>query len=123
MFEKASRIKLRFDTRLGNLNVEDLWDMSLNQLDELALDLDQKKESTSKSFLEDKTEEDSTDKLRFDIVLRILKTKQSESKAREVAADRKAKKEKLLEILAQKEEESLVGLDADEIRKMIEDLS
>lgn len=48
MFEKASRIKLRYSTNRGVLSVEDLWDLSLEQLDPIAQDA----ELESKSYEE-----------------------------------------------------------------------
>ena len=46
MFEKASRLKLRFSTSIGMLSAEDLWDLPLSSrngtanLDDVARNLD-----------------------------------------------------------------------------------
>ena len=32
MYKKASKLKLRFQTQKGNLSVEQLWDLSLDDL-------------------------------------------------------------------------------------------
>ncbi len=36
MFEKASRLKLRIATAMGQLTVEDLWDLNLATLNAIA---------------------------------------------------------------------------------------
>ena len=36
MFEKASRLKLRFKTQNGIIAVDDLWDLTLDSLNTLA---------------------------------------------------------------------------------------
>lgn len=123
MFEKAARLKLRFDSRVGNLSVEDLWDLPLTKLNDLAKSLNkQTKESKEEDFLEEKSSEDTITQLKFDIVLHILKTKKDEKEAKNQAAAKKAEREKILEILSKKKEEALISLDEETLNKRLEEL-
>ena len=81
MYKEASKLKLRFQTTKGILSVEQLWELSLTELDALAVSLEEEyKNSDGKSFLDKKTEKDKMVKLRFDIVLNVLNTKVEEKK-------------------------------------------
>lgn len=107
-FKLASKLKLRFQTNKGLLSVENLWDLSLLELDELAVSLEiQHKESGKKSFIVKTSSKDRIAKLRFDIVLDILNTKDEESQAALAEIERKANNEKILRIIADKKDESL----------------
>ena len=123
MFEKAARLKLRFESRVGNLSVEDLWDLPLTKLNELAKSLNKQiKESKEEDFLEEKTSEDTKTQLKFDIVLHILNTKKAENEAKNQAAAKKAEREKILEILSKKKEDALEKLDEETLNKRLEEL-
>ena len=51
-FEKASKLKLRFSTNRGELSIEDLWDLSLESLDQIAVAIDKALETAGKkSFI------------------------------------------------------------------------
>ena len=89
LFEQASRQKLRFKVN-GLVSVEDLWDLSLAQLDTLAKDLRRQSRETEESFIEEK-KSDSTLELRFEIVKHIITTRLAERQARADAKDREAK--------------------------------
>jgi len=123
MFEKATREKIRVSTAKGNLSVEQLWDLNLRQLDELAIALSNELENEKKkSFLTEVPAENKAKKLKFDIVLHILNVKKDERDARKEASEKKAKKDKLLAVLAEKEDQELRGKSAEEIRKELEAL-
>ncbi len=123
LFEKATRLKLRFNTNVGMLAVEDLWDLSLPGLNDLAKSLNRDiKESKETDFLKEISTEDTVTKLQFDIVLHVLNTKKSEADERKNAAVRKEKKEKLLAILARKQDSALEDMSEDDIKKMLEEL-
>ena len=69
MFEKASRMKLRYQTNRGVISVEDLWDLSLESLDAIAISLNKKlKESQTESFIKTKTKDTTELELKFNIV-------------------------------------------------------
>lgn len=128
MFEEASRKKLRFETSMGTLGVDDLWDLPLTSktgrtnLDEIAIDLNKKLERQTVSFVEPAGPSNPLTQLRFDIVTHIIKVRVEEKKAADTARDKAAEKQKLLEILARKQDQKLEAASEEEIRKMIEAL-
>lgn len=123
MFLKASRERLRFTTDKGLLSVEDLWALSLQQLNKIAKALNKElKVSAEEDFLGDTSVEDTITKLRFDIVLKIIEIKKEEAKVKREASSRKERKQKLLGILAEKEDDVLKGMTPEEIRKELADL-
>jgi hypothetical protein len=123
MFDKATRTKLRFQTDRGQLCVEDVWDLNLTALNALAKSLNRKlKQDQEEDFLSTKTEADATDKLRFDIVVSILEVKKAEKVEKEQAADKKAKREVILGVLARKQNEAIEGKSVEELMKELEAL-
>jgi chemotaxis signal transduction protein len=128
MFEKASRLKLRFGTSRGNITTEDVWDLPLTSpngacLDDLAKSLNKAvKDSGEESFVVKRNTVNTTLALKFDIVKHIIKVKLEELEARETAAATKAKKEKILNIIADKEDDSLKNTSVDKLKEMLADL-
>lgn len=119
-FKQASQQKLRFVTSKGTLSVEQLWDLSLEDLNTLALGLEEAyKDSGKKSFLTTRSVKDKTAKLRFDIVLDILNTKVEEADAAREAKETKAHNEKILELIQGKETEALKGKSVKELKAML----
>ena len=123
MYKQASKQKLRFPTDRGLVTVEDLWDLSLEKLNVLAVAYNRKiNESSEVSFLEESTVEDKTAKLCFDIVIDIMNEKRSDNKKRASASMVKAEKELLLDVLDRKKKESLESLSVEELTKRISEL-
>lgn len=122
MFEKASRVKLRYSTNRGVLSVEDLWDLSLEQLDPIAINLNKRlKESQTESFIKTRTK-DATE-LKFNIVKHIIDVKLQEQEERIVAAEKKAKRQKILDLMAKKQDAELESKSYEELAKELEALS
>lgn len=122
IFEKASRLKLRVAFK-GHLRVEDLWDLPLEQLDELYGELSEQLDGTKrKSLLGKKTEADELAALTVEIVTHILKTKQAEQDERKTKAAKAARRRELTALLADKQNEELRGKSVEEIQKMLEEL-
>lgn len=115
-FEKATRLRLRFETSRGNLNVEDLWRLPLAELDKLAIALNkQLKESSEESFIKAKSKDNKLLELRFDIVKHIIETLLSEDEEKKKAADKRAKREQLLELISKKKNQELEGKSLEEL--------
>lgn len=123
MYKVASKMKLRFATSKGNLSVEDLWDLNLITLDKLAVALDEEiSKSPRKSFIAETTPENEVAKLKLDILKDIIKTKMEEKNKKDAEKQRLSEKNKLLEILAKKQNESLENLSIEELQKRIAEL-
>ena len=119
-FKQASKQKLRFQTAKGLLSVEQLWDLSLSDLDSLAVSLREAYEnSKGKSFLTKRTTKDATIKLQFDVVLDILQTKVEESELLREAKENKENNEKILNLISEKKDEELKGKSLKELQKML----
>lgn len=119
-FKLASQQKLRFQTNRGSLSTEQLWDLSLEDLDTLAVALEvQHKESGKKSFLVKKSEKDKIAKLRFDVALDVLTTKVEEAQALAEAQEIKKHNEKIITLISEKQDESLKGKSIRELEKML----
>lgn len=119
-YKEASRQKLRFQTSKGLLSSEQLWDLSLTDLDTLAVSLQESYEnSKGKSFLEKRTTKDKTLKLQFDIVLDVLQTKAAEVEAAQTERENKEHNQKILELIKEKQDDSLKGKSIKELEKML----
>ena len=128
MFEKASRMKLRFNTPVGMISVEDLWDLPLiskaghTNLDDLARDLSKRVAETEESFVEKPAPKDVKTNLGFEIVKHIIGIRLEERDKAKAALAKKVKKAKILEILASKEDNAMQDMSEDDLKKMLEEL-
>jgi hypothetical protein len=128
MFEKASRLKLRFNTPKGVLAVEDLWDLPLSSartvsLDDLAKALNRAlKESEEESFVAKASKKNEELQLSFDVVKHVIAVKLAERDAESKRLEAKEKKERILAIIADKQDEQLKSATLEELQNMVADL-
>ena len=128
IFERSVKEKVRFNTDIGSLLPEDLFDLPLTgdtavNLDDLAKSLNREvKASAEESFVKKATRTNSTLKLKLDIVKRVIEIKLEDTERRENAAATRARKTRLTELLAQKRDAKDADLSEDEILKLIEEL-
>ena len=127
-FEKASRLKLRFTTSKGDITVEDLWDLKLTSRNGFDLDTVAKslntavKESGEESFVLKRNTKNAILDLKFEIVKHIIKVKMDEADVAEKSAENKSKKETILGIIANKQNEELQGKSVEELTAMASSL-
>ena len=119
MFEKASRMKLRFNFK-GQCSVEDLWELPLENLDIMYRSLRKKQRDLEgeESLLTQKTIEDETLELQIGIIKRIVEVKKAEKEARVLELENRQQARKLDELIAEKKQESLRGKSLEELIKM-----
>ena len=122
MFEQAVRGKLRWFFR-GNLSVEDLWDLNVESLDAIFKQLNKRaREAEEEESLLSENTENKVLRLKIEIVRYIVETKLSEKAAMQNLAAKKARKEKLLKILQDKQDASLSEMSEAELQKAIAEL-
>lgn len=122
MFEIATRTKMRFPFK-GLVSVEDLWDLSVKDLDGIFKTLNaQVKKSQEESLLATKTKEDETLAIQIEIVKHIVKTKLDEAETAKQSKELKEKKQKIMEIIAAKQDESLHNASVEELQAMLANL-
>lgn len=128
MFEKASRLKIRYETTKGKLTIEDLWDLPLISntginLDSIAREVYlQLKSGADVSFVIKEKKSDEIIQLKFDIIKHIIDIKLAEKELAEKAKLNKEKKQQLLSVIEQKENEQLLGSSLEDLKKMAEAL-
>lgn len=121
MFEMAIREKLRFNYK-GLCTTEDLWDLSVKALDSIYKELKSQLKQQEDSLLEEKNTIDKTVQLRIDIVTYIVKTKLEEKKIKEDAIIKAERKQKILGIIASKQDAALSEMSIDDLTKLVNEL-
>ena len=122
IFEYAVRNKVRFPFK-GMISVEDLWDLSLTNLDSIYKTLNRQiKQSEEESLLSTKTNVDTELEVQIEIIKHIVSVKLAEKEARESELARKEQKQKIMSIIAAKEDEALRNSSIDDLKNMLENL-
>lgn len=128
LFLTATREKFRFQSTVGLVSIEDLWDMPLTStrgpcLDDIAKTLNRavKAADDDVSFVRPAATNKKGDDLqaKFDIVKHIIEVKLAERDAAKAAEDKKAEKQRLLELIAKKKDQALEGLTIEELTARI----
>lgn len=120
IFEQAVRQKVRFNYK-GQASVEDLFDIPLTALDNLFKGLnaelnEQKGESllaTNKSSVVSELE------LKIGLIKHVVGVRLAEQEARQTALANKERKQKILDIIADKQDEDLKGKSIEELTSLV----
>jgi tryptophanase len=121
-FEVATRSKFRFPFK-GLISVEDLWDLSVENLDNIYKVLNsQLKQAQEESLLNTRSKTDKELDVRIEIVKHIVSVKLEENAERLKAKERREQKQKIMEILQNKKETALQGKSEAELQAMLDEL-
>jgi len=121
MFQRAVKMKLRFPSQRGRINVEDLWDLNVRELDGIFKTLNrQARVLDEESLLDSPSAADTKLRLQIKIVTHIVEAKLAEQESRLNRAEKSARKEKLLAILEAKQDAELHDLSTDELQALID---
>lgn len=122
IFEKAVIGKYRFPYK-GMVSVEDLFDLSVENLDEVFKTLNASKKSVNEdSLLSVKTNSDDILDTQIEIVRNIVNRKLLERKNKTLELKKRQQKNKIEQILAMKEEQALINKTPEELKDMLEQL-
>ena len=125
IFERAARCKLRFESTVGELSTEQLWDLPLTakgdrvDLDKLARAVHTELKGLDEvSFVDDsKTNPRKISlELRLDILKHIIESKKASKLAAEKAVETSKQKDRLLAALASKDDQKLASMTTEEIQ-------
>lgn len=126
LFELATRQRLRFDSPRGKLSVEDLWDLPLTgpvSLDAVAKQANREvKASEEESFVTDTSSVNDVATQKLNVVKHIIAVRKNDLALRQAAAEKAERKRKLLDLLAQKDDEKDASLSREDILKELESL-
>ena len=114
-FEIAIRNKYRFPYK-GMITVEDLWDLSVTQLDGIFKTLNaQIKQEKEESLLTTKSASEAELDNKIAIIRYVVATKQAEAEKARKAKETKAETQKILEIIGRKQDAALENMSIEEL--------
>ena len=122
MFKQASKLKIRFQTNRGLLSTEQLWDLTLTDLSNAVKAVKKvlkKNDDDELSFLEDAKVVDVENQLRFDVLKDVYLTKKKDNEELRNAAEVKAHNQKILTLIAEKQDKELEGKSIEELEAML----
>lgn len=122
MFESAARNKVRFPYK-GLISVEDLYDLSVENLDSIYKTLNNELKKSSEESLLTTSSIDKNLVLQIEIVKHIVTTKLEEQKAKLLLKERKEKKQKIMAIMETKQNMDLQNKSIEELSKMLDELT
>ena len=123
LFIKTIRNKYRFASKKGHLTVEDLWDLSLESLDEIAINIHENLEKVGKrSFVRQKTKQSDELQTMLDVVKYVIETKVTEASEKILKTKKKGQLDFLKRLKEQREIERLEGMSSEELDKQIKEL-
>ena len=122
LFEIATKKKYRFPYK-GLISVEDLWDLNVLALDQIYKALNKTlKDMGEESLLKTKSTEEKDVENMVEIVKHIVSVKEQEKIDRLAKKEKDAKKQRIMSIIADKEDKALTELSTEELRKMLDEL-
>ena len=129
LFERATREQFRFPSNKGLLSTEDLWQMPLTSKSNFDLDTvaksvnSQLKASTEESFVTPaSTSGNNLLSAKLEVVKAVIAYKQEENAKRRMQADKQALREQLRDALNNIEQQQLLKMSPDELRKKLAEL-
>jgi len=101
IFKKASKVKLRFSSVKGQVSTEDLWDLPMSKLRDMANTINRSLKTSDDLFAVLSPGEETV-KLRLSIVVAVIEARATDSANAVEEAERGSKRKMLKEMIAKK---------------------
>lgn len=121
IYEAAIRNKYRFPYK-GMITIEDLWDLNFTALDNIYKSLNAEKKQDSEDSLITPVVANTEIENKIAIVKYVYEVKKAEADARKLASENRKKKERIMEIIANRQDAALQNMSDDELKAMLESL-
>ena len=121
IYEAAIRNKYRFPYK-GMITIEDLWDLNFTALDNIYKSLNAEKKQDSEDSLITPVVANTEIENKIAIVKYVYEVKKAEADARKLASENRKKKERIMEIIANRQDVALQNMSDDELKAMLESL-
>lgn len=119
LFKVATKRKYRFSYK-GQVTVEDLWDLSVEELDKIYKNLKSlQKNASEESLLQTVTKEDKELNNKIEIIKTIVTDKLAAKDRAIKAASQRAQNQRILEIMADKQDAALKEKSIEELQNML----
>lgn len=119
LFKIATKKKYRFNYK-GLVTVEDLWDLNVQELDKIYKNLkSQQRNNSEESLLQTVSKEDKELNNKIEIIRTIVSDKLAAQDRAKKVATQKAQNQKILEIMAEKQDASLKEKSIEELQAML----
>lgn len=119
-FEYAIRNKLRVSYK-GSMSVEDLYDLSIENLDSLYVSLRRQQKSVEEESLITPTRKNTELDVTLMLVKHIFQVKRDEQAARLLKKQAAEKRKRIREIIASKQDEALSQASIEDLQRMLDE--
>lgn len=119
LFKIANKKKYRFNYK-GVISVEDLWDLSVEELDKIYKSLkSQQKNASEESLLQTVSKEDKELLNKIEIIKIVVSDKLAAKERAQKTASQRAQNQRILEIMADKQDAALKEKSIEELQSML----
>lgn len=122
IFEKATREQLRFATSRGALTTEQMWQLSLNDLNSIGMGIKKELKEAETETLLGHVSKNPKQQLMLDIIVRIIEVKQADADKKKKRAEKAQTLASLKALAAEKTNEEFSKQSLADIRKQIAEL-
>lgn len=126
LFEMASQFKFRYPYK-GMITTEDLWDLTLDQLDTVYKALNKELNSIQEDgLIQTKSADEGVAannlKNKLEIVKYVFASKQQAAELAHMAAENAMKRKRIMEILAKKQDDALENMSEEDLKAALAEL-